>query len=116
MLALDYKGGYLNYGASLMHHRFRDIEDLIEQSVAMSEQKSKKTASGVSAAVNVYDSAGDEARSRAREKSDDGGNFLRLAVAAECQHATDYVRDRAIGRIHLRFDWPRKDDVRGDVS
>jgi hypothetical protein len=41
-LALDFNGGYLNYGASLMHHRFRDIEDLIEQSVAMSEQKSKK--------------------------------------------------------------------------
>ena len=116
MLALDYKGGYLNYGASLMHHRFRDIEDLFEQSVVMSEQKSKKTASGVSASVDVDDSAGNEACSRAREKRDDGGNFLRLAVAAECQHATYYIRDRAIGRIHLGLDWPREDYVRGDAS
>ncbi|OXC79760.1 Mobile element protein [Caballeronia sordidicola] len=73
-------------------------------------------ASGVRAGINGNDRASDEAGSWAGKKDNSGGDFLGIAVAAESQHTTGYIRDWAIGRIHLCVDWPGEDKVCRNVA
>src|SRR5437870_13699510 len=71
--------------------------------------------SGVVSAVDVDAGAGDECRALACEECDRRADLLGAAVTSEGRSRLLQVRERAVGRIHLRVDRARLDHVDSDA-
>src|SRR4051812_9343786 len=71
--------------------------------------------SGVISAVDVDAGPGDERRPLACEEGDRRADFFGTAVASEGSSRLLHFSERAVGRIHLRIDRTRLNDIDGNA-